>query len=195
MQIGKAEIRTFTDADVAAELHAQRFQLADVRVDDGVGQAIGGNAVAEHAAGLGQRFEHGDGPAFRGEMPCCGKACRSGADDGRAGEVAHGGPGGKFLQIKIAEELLQRVDVHAFIHGRPAALAFAGMKAHASGQSGEGRAALEHVKRFFKAILLEKVIVGTDIRSGRAGRHAGRHSGCLVSSRNTSRLHDLKHWP
>jgi len=49
------------------------------------------------------------------------------------------------------------------------------VKAYASGQSGEGCAALEHFKRLFEAVLLEKVIVGTDIRSGRAGRHTGRH--------------------
>ena len=106
-------------------------------------------------------------------MPRRGQPCGAGPHYRRAGETARCGRFGKFLQVQVAEKLFQSIDVDACVHVRAGAFALAGVEADASGQGGEGRAALEYGKGLFQAVLLEQMVVGPDIRSGRAGRHAG----------------------
>ena len=88
--------------------------------------------------------------------------------------MTHGGFGGQGREIKISQELFQCVDVYAFIHGGTGTPAFAGVKAYTAGQSGEGGTALEDFQSFFKAVLLNQMVVGPYIRPCGAGRHAGR---------------------
>ena len=88
----------------------------DLAIEHGFGQAVLGNADAQHAAGLGQRFEHRGGVAELSELAGGGHAGRTAAHNGdafavdgrdRHGQLGrHGGVGDEALEARDGDRLL-----------------------------------------------------------------------------------------
>ena len=74
------ELRAGLDGVVALELHAEGFDEVDFVVEQALGEAVVGDAVAEQTAGLRHLLEDDDGIALQGEAGGGGKAGRAGAD-------------------------------------------------------------------------------------------------------------------
>ena len=72
--------RGLADDEVLDEAAAERVDLADHVVDQRVGQAELGNAVAQHAAEFVEGLEHRDREAFHGQQIGVDQAGRAGAD-------------------------------------------------------------------------------------------------------------------
>ena len=67
---------------VEPQVHAQRRDLVDLALQDVLGQAVVGDADAQHAAGHRQRLEDGGRVAELGQVAGAGQAGGAGADDG-----------------------------------------------------------------------------------------------------------------
>ncbi len=78
----RKEVVHLLDPGVVADLDAELGDFRDFLVDDVERHAIGGDAVARHAAGGGQGVEDGDAVAFFGEVVGGRESGRAGADDG-----------------------------------------------------------------------------------------------------------------
>ena len=66
----------------ALQVDAEREHAVDVLLQGGLGQAVLGDAEAQHAARLGLALEHGDGVAEQGQVAGGGEAAGTGADHG-----------------------------------------------------------------------------------------------------------------
>ena len=66
----------------ALQVDAEREHAVDVLLQGGLGQAVLGDAEAQHAAGLGLALEDGDLVAEQREVAGGGEAAGAGADDG-----------------------------------------------------------------------------------------------------------------
>ena len=69
------------DAEVVLHLHTQGGDLVDLLVQHLLGQAVLGDAVAEHAAHLGHGIHNGHPVALQGQVVGRGEAARAAADD------------------------------------------------------------------------------------------------------------------
>ena len=70
---------------VVADLHSQFLENRHVLIDLRLGQAIGGDGSADHAAGVGVSFEDRDREPGVAERLGGGQTGRTGADDGHPG--------------------------------------------------------------------------------------------------------------
>ena len=157
------------DVDAAFEAHAHLFDVGDLLSEDVLGQAVGGYAVAEVAAGLGLLFKHRDLIAIAAEEVRARKAGGTGADDRDALAVLF--LEGSRLAVKIAvrEEAFEGADIHALVHMLSRAFALAVVGAYAPGDGGQGVILAQHRVGLRLLSLLEQVVIGAHVGVQRAG--------------------------
>ena len=106
------------ERDAGLDLDPQRRDGADLLVEHRVGQPVGGDAVAQHAARLGPGLEDGHGVALLAQVEGRGQPGRTRPDDGHpaagVGRLGGDGPGGLGRQHAAAGRVARR--------RRPAAL-------------------------------------------------------------------------
>ena len=162
-------------AGIAAEDNAQGLKARHLRRHNGIGQAIGRNTVAQHAAGEGSRFKDRHRIAQLRQKPRARQARRTGTNNGDLCNMATLRLFGRHLRGPVAEHLFHPVDIDRRIHSRAGAAGFARMEADPPG-NGRERLSL-HIKTRgpIKIALLYPVMRAADIDACRAGRHTGRH--------------------
>ena len=161
------------DGDPRPHRDAGGQDVGNVPVQDVLGQAIVGDAVAEHAAQLGALLIDGDLVAHERQVVGRRQAARPAADDGHClarvlrplrgghvGHVVHGVP-------------LQAADVHRVVHHPPAALALAGVLAHIGAGGGEGVVLSDEAHRVLIPPQPDEGDVPGDVHMGRAGGDTG----------------------
>ena len=131
----RAEVR---EAHIAAQLHvvfhlhAQLTDLFHLGRQHLLGQAVLGDAVAQHTAHLGHGVHHGDVVALEGQIVCGGQTGGAAADDanglaGGVGLLRPVGVGG--AHILIGGKGLELRDGDGLLHQTAAAVQLAGMGA------------------------------------------------------------------
>ena len=144
-----------------------------------LGQAEIGYGHARRAAQHGGGLEHRHVMTEKTEKIGAGHAGGAGTDDGHLSAGIgkgrqtgnHGSIGGKTFQ---------RTNGDAFIIFAAVALEFAGMRAYAAGDAGEGIAAQKHGMSLFRSAVLEQGFHGLNSVSRRAVRLAGRRSALTL---------------
>ncbi len=148
------------DPRVRLDLDADRRDVGDVVVDDVVGEAIGRDAEAEHAARPWRRLEDLDAIALACELPGGGEAGRARADDGDLLAVLLGLLDRLGLRLAVSlvgDEALQAADRQRAFELPARALLFARRVARASERTHERRR-LEHQ--------IERLVVLTAAHTG-----------------------------
>ena len=138
-----------------------------------MGQAVVGDAVAEHAPQLGALFIDGDLVAHKGQVVGRRQAARPAADDGhRLARVCRPLRGGHVRRV-VHGVPLQAADVHRVVHHPPAALALAGVLAHVGTGGGEGVVLSDEAHRVLVPPKPDEGDVAGNVHMGRAGGDAG----------------------
>ncbi|OPZ46231.1 MAG: hypothetical protein BWY94_00791 [Actinobacteria bacterium ADurb.BinA094] len=145
------ELEVDAQPHTGLELHAHPPEDVDLLLEDVAGQAVAGDAVAEHAARLGLRLEDLDGVALQARVEGGGEAGRPGPDDGDP--LARVGLGlGRQQQLAlelagprlVGHEAMQLADGDRVVDELPSARAFAGPRAHAAQDAGERQVLAQH---------------------------------------------------
>ena len=151
----------------------QREDGGDLRVQQLPGEAVAGDAVAEHPAQLLPLLIDGDLVAHQGQVVGGGETAGTAADDGdgfsgglRPGRVRH-------LSGVIHSEPLQASDVDGVIHHLPAAAGLAGVLADIGAGRREGIVFPDEADRVGIAPLPHQGDITGDIHPGGAQGHAG----------------------
>ena len=138
------------DGRIGADAHAQFQQALLITVQDALGQAEGGNAVAQDAADAVVGFENGHGIAALGQNDGNGQSGRARADDG-GGQAILGRPGRMVGgQEALGDIVLDAADVHgtAFFAQNAMSLALFFMVADQGTDNGEGIVVKKHLPGF-----------------------------------------------
>ena len=147
--------------------------MGNVPVQDVLGQAVVGDAVAEHAAQLGALLIDGDLVAHERQVVGRRQAARPAADDGhRLARVLRPLRGGHVGHM-VHGVPLQAADVHRVVHHPPAALALAGVLAHIGAGGGEGVVLSDEAHRVLVPPQPDEGDVPGDVHMGRAGGDTG----------------------
>ena len=125
---------------VALQVDAERGDAVDVLLQGGLGQAVLGDAEAQHAAGLGLALEDGDGVAEQGEVAGGGETAGARADDGdlllerdlRLLGQRH------VVEGVVADEPLEAGDGQRLVDLTARAVGLALVRADAAADGGEG---------------------------------------------------------
>ena len=161
---------------VEADLHPHGLDALDLGVELLPRHAVLGDAVADHAPGLGAGLEDGHGVAQPGQVIGGGQAGGTGTD--------HHHPlprrlarfdGPAVLEGLIAEEALHGVDAHRLVHLAAVAGAFAGVVADPPHDGREGVVGHDLAPGLLVVALLGVKEPGLDVLSGRTLMVAGRH--------------------
>ena len=147
--------------------------MGDVPVQHLLGQAVVGDAVAQHAAQLGPLLVHRDLVPHEGQVVGRGQAAGAAADDGhRLPGVLRPGRSGQVSGV-VHRVPLQAADVHRVVHHPPAALALAGVLAHIGAGRREGVVLADEAHRVLVPPQADEGHIPGDVHMGRAGGHAG----------------------
>ena len=128
------------DGGVALQLYAQVQDAADLTIQHLARQAVAGDAVTQHAAGLAEGFKNRDGVAAARQLIGAGKAGRAGAHDRDAFGFRFAGQACQLqvvFQAEIAHEALERVDGHRAVLLLAVAVVLAQGRADAPADGGE----------------------------------------------------------
>lgn len=178
-QIVKTHVAALAHACDALEFNAKRPQLRHLCVHHGIRQAVGRNAVTQHAARFGQGFKDLHLIAFSSQKPCAGEPGRTRSGNGNFLGVAYAWFCRRVIQGAITEILFNGIDVHRAVHFGTAALAFALMGAYAPRDGGKGIAFAQFRRCFVNLAHLHQIIIGAHIRTCRTFGHTGRQHGLL----------------
>ena len=163
------------DAEVVLHLHAQGGDLVDLLVQDALGQAVLGDAVAEHAAHLGHGIHNGHPVALQRQVVGRGEAARAAADDAHplAGGCGLGGQVAALGDDPVCGEVFQIGDGNGLLHHLPAAAPLAGVGAHPANGGGDGQALLEDAHGLLIVPPGDGLDIALGIHAGRAVEDAG----------------------
>ncbi len=125
---------------VALQVDAEREHAVDVLLQRGLGQAVLGDAEAQHAARLGLALEDGDGVAEQREVAGGGEAAGARADHGDLLLVRDLGLLGQrhVGERVVADEPLEAGDGQRLVHIAARAVGLALVRADAAADGGEG---------------------------------------------------------
>ena len=158
---------------LGVDLDPQGEDGCDLRVQQLPGEAVAGDAVAEHPAQLLPLLIDGDLVAHQGQVVGGGKAAGAAADDGdrlsggfRLGRIWH-------LPGVVHGEPLQAPDVDGVVHHLPAATGLAGVLADVGAGCGEGIVLPNEADCVGIAPLPHQGDIAGDIHPGGAQGHTG----------------------
>jgi hypothetical protein len=123
----------------AADLDPLGLEPLDLAIQDGPREPVAWDSLAEHAAGLGVRLEHGDPVSETVEMVCARETCRTRAhqrDSLRPPWFEMVGKG--LLEDQVAQIPLHPVDRHGFVETLAVAGLLARVVANPAGDGGHG---------------------------------------------------------
>ena len=161
------------DGHGGADGDAGGENVGDIPVQHILGQAVVGNAVAQHAAQLGALLIHGDLVAHEGQVVGRGQTAGAAADDGHPlPSVSRPGGRGQIGGV-VHGVALESADVHAVIHHPPPTLGLAGVLAHIGAHGGEGVIFTDEAHRVLVPPLPDQGHIAWNVHVGGAGGHAG----------------------
>ena len=171
MQLGQGDI--LADGDAQLDLHAGGQDGVDVLLQLLTGQAVAGNAVAQHAAQLLAGLIYGDLVSHKGEVVGCGQAAGAAADDCHC--LPGGlGAGGRRDDARVVHRVaLEATDVHRALDHVPAAAGLAGVLAHQAAGAGEWVVLADQTHGVCVAAGAHQGHIAGDIHAGGALGHAG----------------------
>ena len=166
--------RCLADDEVGDELAAEHLDLADNIVDEFVGQAEFGDAVAQHAAERVEGFKHRHRIAFDGQQVGVDEARRAGADDGNrrlvglrpgVGETGKtcGDAFGVHHLFTLWQEPFELADFDRLLVVRANALALQLLRADAAGDVGQRIAAFHQLHRFTETSVAHQIQHARDV--------------------------------
>ncbi len=167
------------DPRVGHDLDAERGHVADVLLDDLLGQAVHRDRLAKESAGLGRRLDDLHPVALAGELPSGGQPRRPRAHDRHALAVGRrrldAGPVVRGV-VALGDEALEPPDRQRALEVIPRALRFAGRVAGSPEGADERRRVQHELERLLVLAAADErdVAVGLDPR--RAGARAGRRA-------------------
>ncbi len=165
------------DERVALELDAELLELADLGVDDRVGQAEVGDAVLEHAARFVEGLEDRHVAARLGHVGRAGHARGSGADDADAEAVLLdvGNVRPALLDGEVADPALEPADRHGLerVADRAHAFALVLLRADAAADRRQQVRRRDHVVGAAVVVLGDALDEVRDRDVHRAAAHAG----------------------
>ena len=126
------------DADVGADLDAQGQDGVDLGVQLLPGEAVAGDAVAQHAAQLAALLENGDLMAHQGQVIGAAEAAGAAAHDGHGLAGGRGAGGIGHHACVVHGVPLQAPDVDGIVDHIPAAAGLAGMLTDVGAGGGHG---------------------------------------------------------
>ena len=171
--------------------HAQIQDVLDLAIQHVLGQAVIGNAVAQHAAQVRLRLKQSDAVSLQGQVGRHGQARRAAPNDGHLGIELRGGcfRGRILFGVRvdvIGHEALQIADRDGLVDLAAVAAILAGMLAHAPAGRRERAALADEIVGLFELARRHQGHVALRVHAGRAGGFAGRRSRRLWKCR--------KHW-
>ena len=163
----------FSDGHAGVDGDAGGQDIVDVPVQYLLGQAIVGDAIAQHAAQLGPLLVHRDLVPHQGQVIGGRQTAGAAADDGHRlarlrGLFRHGG----VLPV-VHGKALQPADIHRVVHHTAAALGLAGVFAHIGAGGGEGVVLADEPHRVAVTALPHQGHIAGYIHMGRADGHTG----------------------
>ena len=161
---------------IEADLHPHGLDALDLGVELLPRHAVLGDAITDHAPGLGAGLEHGDGVTQARQVISGGQSGRTGTDhqDPLPRRFARfDGPA--ILEGLIAEEALHGVDAHRLVDLAAVAGALAGVVADPPHDGGEGVVGHDLPPGLLVVALLGMEEPGLDVLPRRALVVAGRH--------------------
>ena len=171
LDLGDLDIRAHRD--IGMYLDAGRKDMLDIPVQHILGQAVIGDAVAQHAAQLGPLLIHGYLVAHKGQIVGRRHAAGAAADHGH-GFAGGRGLGARQLGFGIIHSIaLEPADIHGIVHHAAAALAFARVLAHIGACRRERVILADQLYGIAVAPLADQRDIARDIHMCRAGRHTG----------------------
>ena len=179
----------FPDAHVVFDLRAGAADVIDLVVDDVVGEPVGGDPVAEHAARAGHRLVHDGMVSPAAEEPRGGEPRGPGADDpDRLARVGLPDRVGVVDARRVGDMPLDRVDADGAVDVLAPAddLALAHADAPADGRKRVGLA--DEIDGLLRKTHRREgdVALGVDVR--RASLHAGRDAvGVVIGEQQLQR--------
>jgi hypothetical protein len=130
-----------TEGDPAFYFGAHILDNLDLACEDVTRQAVFGDAVAHHTAGLGKFFEDGDLIAFLEKTESGSDACRAGADDRYLLAALFGFDFGKIILASfsfiVAQKTMQLPDGKRGVNICASTFSFTRMMTYASTDPGE----------------------------------------------------------
>ncbi len=189
------------EVHVGRELHPEVEDLRDLRVEDLLGEAVLGDAVAEHATRLGLGLQDLHRVALFGQVVRTGETTGTCADDGDALAVRRRGLGLERLrhaQIQVGDEALDVVDADRLVDLAAAAPAhLAGTRTDAAADGRQGVLLLDQPDRLAEFAERGQGDVALDVHSGGTGLLAGADAIRIVVreqelERRLARLPDLR---
>ncbi|CDB33783.1 uncharacterized protein BN534_01518 [Eggerthella sp. CAG:209] len=171
LEVGYCNV--LANGNAQLNLYTQRGDVLDFGVEQGFGQAIVGDAVAEHATELGALLVYRYGMTHAGEVIRCGKTARTTTDNGNllAGGFCHrSGAVGRFV---IAGVALQATDIDSGINEAATAGVFAGMLANIGASTWEGVVFADELNGVVETTSFNQCDVARDIDICGAALNAG----------------------
>ena len=172
--------------------HPQAQHGLDLPVQGLLRQAVVGDAVAQHAAGLLLRLEHGDGHPLAGQVVGGRQPGGAAAHHRRPAAAARGQQRVVALrrgQVQVGHEALQPVDPHRLVHQVAPAGLLAGARADAAAHRGEGVVLLDQPQRLGVAAVGDETHVALHVDPGRAGLGAGRLAVAVMAGQQQLQGH------
>ena len=168
------QLKVLAELAVEDELHAHLLEVGEFAVEDRLRQPVLRNAVAEHAARLGHRFEDRRGHAVPAQIVGGGESGRTGADDGDLltgfrRKLFHVG-----VVVKVGSETLELIDGDRLAVDVATALLLAEAGADPADRHRQRNALLDDLQAFEKLPFAPGADVLFDVGVGRAGHGAGR---------------------
>jgi hypothetical protein len=173
VQLRDAEINS--QLLVGPEFDSRGEQLGDLFLQDILRQPVARNPVAQHAAGFGPGFEHGDGVSHLAQIIGRREPGRTGSDHGRPSSRfrRHRRDPGRKVACMVCGKAFGGADRDGSIDFRPLAGRLAGMRANPSEHAGKGRFFHNQLAGFGVPALRDQAQVAGDVDAGRAGLNAG----------------------
>ena len=153
--------------------NAQGENGVDLPVQLLPGEAVAGDAVAEHAAQLAALLVDGDLVAHEGQVVGGGEAAGPAADDGHPLACGLRAQGLGHVSGGVHGVALQPPDVHGVVDHVPAAPGLAGVLADIGAGHGEGVVLADEPHRVGAAARADQGDVSGDVHPRRAQGHAG----------------------
>jgi len=163
---------------VVDETHAGLPERLELAVEDPLGQAELGDAVAQRPAGLLVGVVHGDPVTLLGEVPRGSEAGRAGADDGDPPAAGHAGREDRAPMVRGGP--VQGADGDRVVDLAAAAGRLAVARADAAEDAGEGQVAAHDGGGAGGVAVGQRRDVGGDVDVRRAGVGAGRLAVAVV---------------
>ncbi len=181
------ELVVDAEARIDLQLDAHAPEHVELLLEEVARQAIAGDAVAQHPARLGQSLEDLDGVALEPGVEGAGQTGRPAADDGdalarvglrldRQQELA----GLLLVDALVGHETVHPADGDRVLHELPAARPFAGARADAAEDRGEGQVLAQLADPVLVVLLGDVLEELRDLDVRRTSVAAGRRAERVV---------------